>query len=81
MVYFKLKIPVYIHNAVLFHLTVGEKRKGEKSEMKLGQKIKFLGRDAIVLIDNNHEVLIHTGRNNVKWVDKKLIDVKQENGY
>ncbi|HEY8500715.1 MAG TPA: hypothetical protein VIL89_08860 [Clostridia bacterium] len=49
--------------------------------MKLGQKIKFLGRDAVVLIENNHEVLIHTERNNVKWVDKKLIDVKQENGY
>ncbi|NLM28383.1 MAG: hypothetical protein GX211_09475 [Clostridiaceae bacterium] len=49
--------------------------------MKLGQKIKFLGRDAIFLIENNREVLIHTGRNSVKWVDKKLIDTKQENGY
>jgi len=42
--------------------------------MKLGQKIKFLGRDAVVLIENNREVLIHTERNSVKWVDKKLIE-------
>jgi hypothetical protein len=49
--------------------------------MKLGQKIKFLGRDAVFLVENNHEVLIHTERNNVKWVDKKLIEIKQENGY
>lgn len=49
--------------------------------MKLGQKIKFLGRDAVILIENNREVLIHTEHNNVKWVDKKLIDIKKENAY
>ncbi|MBP7176460.1 MAG: hypothetical protein KBA53_09675 [Thermoclostridium sp.] len=42
--------------------------------MKLGQKIKFLGRDAIVLIEKNQEVLIHIARNNVQWIDKKLIE-------
>ncbi|NLM11197.1 MAG: hypothetical protein GX213_10585 [Clostridiaceae bacterium] len=42
--------------------------------MKLGQKIKFLGRDAIVLVERNHEVLVQTARNSVKWIDKKLID-------
>jgi len=42
--------------------------------MKLGQKIKFLGRDAVVLVENPREVLIHAARNDVKWVDKKLID-------
>ncbi|NLN63900.1 MAG: hypothetical protein GX144_00535 [Clostridiaceae bacterium] len=42
--------------------------------MKLGQKIKFLGREAVVLIEKNQEVLVHTARNSVKWVDKKLID-------
>lgn len=42
--------------------------------MKLGQKIKFLGRDAIVLVESNQEVLIHTARNSIKWIDKKLID-------
>jgi len=46
----------------------------ERYCMKLGQKIKFLGRDAVVLIENNREVLIHTERNSVKWVDKKLIE-------
>ena len=46
--------------------------------MKLGQKIKFLGREAIVLIDNNQEVLIHTARNSVKWIDKKLIETTPE---
>ncbi len=44
--------------------------------MKLGQKIKFLGRDAVVLVENNHEILIHTSKNSVKWVDKKLIDAQ-----
>lgn len=42
--------------------------------MELGQKIKFLGRDAVVLIEKNQEVLIHTARNSVKWIDKKLIE-------
>lgn len=42
--------------------------------MKLGQKIKFLGRDAIFLVERNHEVLVQTARNCVKWIDKKLID-------
>lgn len=42
--------------------------------MKLGQKIKFLGRDAVVLVEKNQEVLIHTARNSVKWIDKKLIE-------
>ncbi len=42
--------------------------------MKLGQKVKFLGRDAVVLVENSREVLVHTARNNVKWIDKKLID-------
>ncbi len=42
--------------------------------MKLGQKIKFLGRDAVVLVEKNQEVLIHTARNNVKWIDKKMIE-------
>jgi len=45
--------------------------------MKLGQKIKFLGRDAVVLVEKNHEVLIHTARNSVKWIDKKLIDPQE----
>jgi len=58
-----------------------ERCEGTGAQMKLGQKIKFLGRDATFLIENNREVLIHTGRNSVKWVDKKLIDMKQENGY
>lgn len=42
--------------------------------MKLGQKIKFLGRDAIVLVERNQEVLVQIDRNSIKWIDKKLID-------
>ena len=42
--------------------------------MELGQKIKFLGRDAVVLVEKNQEILIHTARNSVKWIDKKLIE-------
>lgn len=42
--------------------------------MKLGQKIMFLGREAVVLVEKNQEVLIHTARNSVKWIDKKFID-------
>ncbi len=42
--------------------------------MKLGQKIKFLGREAVVLVEKNQEVLIHTARNSVKWIDKRLIE-------
>ncbi len=45
--------------------------------MKLGQKIKFLGRDAVVLVEKNQEVLIHTARNSVKWIDKKMIDTSE----
>lgn len=44
--------------------------------MELGQKIKFLGRDAVVLVEKNQEVLIHTARNSVKWIDKKLIETQ-----
>ena len=29
-----------------------------------------LGRDAIVLVERNHEVLVQTARNSVKWIDK-----------
>jgi len=47
---------------------------GEMLCMKLGPKIKFLGRDAIFLIERNHEVLVQIDRNTVKWIDKKLID-------
>jgi hypothetical protein len=43
--------------------------------MKLGQKIKFLGREAVVLVEKNQEVLVHTARNSVKWIDKKLIEL------
>lgn len=42
--------------------------------MELGQKVKFLGRDAVVLVEKNQEVLVHTARNIVKWIDKKLIE-------
>jgi len=42
--------------------------------VKPGQKIKFLGREAIFLLERNHEVLVQIDRNNVKWIDKKLID-------
>lgn len=42
--------------------------------MKLGEKVKFLGRDAVVLIEKNQEVLVHTSRNTVKWIDKKFIE-------
>jgi len=46
--------------------------------VKPGQKIKFLGRDAIFLLERNHEVLVQIERNNVKWIDKKLIDKNSE---
>jgi hypothetical protein len=46
--------------------------------MKLGEKIKFLGRDAIVLVEKNHEVLVQIDRNSVKWIDKELIDKNEE---
>lgn len=46
--------------------------------MKLGQKIKFLGREVVVLVEKNQEVLVHTARNSVKWIDKKLIETNSE---
>jgi len=46
--------------------------------VKPGQKIKFLSRDAIFLLERNHEVLVQIERNNVKWIDKKLIDKNSE---
>lgn len=42
--------------------------------MELGQKIKFLDRDAVVLLEKSTEVLVHIERNSVKWVDKKFIE-------
>lgn len=48
--------------------------------MKPGEKIKFLGRDVIFLLEANNEVLVQLDRNNVKWIDKKLIDKSDNAG-
>lgn len=42
--------------------------------MEIGKKVKFLGREAVILVEGKLEVLIQIERNNIRWIDKKLID-------
>lgn len=42
--------------------------------MEIGKKVKFLGREAVVMVEEGREVLVQIERKNIKWIDKKLID-------
>ncbi|HZK26161.1 MAG TPA: hypothetical protein VFD00_01285 [Thermoclostridium sp.] len=47
---------------------------GDVCSMEIGKKVKFLGREVVVLVEGKLEVLIQIERNNIRWIDKKLID-------
>jgi hypothetical protein len=41
----------------------------------IGDKIKYYGRDAVILTSSEDEILIFIDRDYIKWVEKSLIEL------
>lgn len=46
-----------------------------QKELKTGEKITFLGREATVLCCNGDQVLIHTSKKSVIWICIEQVDL------